>query len=102
MSDIFLLMTGLLSGIALVLYFFPYRQLLNFVDYGSPQATPRINRYAARRLLLPVAIHALCVPIAALRPELGVPLLFLTPLSILAAVVWIAAGVHRLNTFPAT
>jgi hypothetical protein len=100
MSDIFLAIALLVSGIAVLLVAAGDRKLLNFVDYGLAQA-PRINRYAARRLLLPVAVNLACALVAARQPQLAVPLLFLTPLSILGAVVWIAAGVSRLKTVAA-
>ena len=100
MSDVFLLVALLLAGTAGLLYAAGERRLLNFVDYGSPGAAARINRYAALRLLVPVCVNLGCAWIAQAQPELGVPLLFLTPLSILCAVVWIAAGVHRLTLHP--
>lgn len=101
MSDVFLVIALLLLGLAILLHTGGKRRLLNFVDYGATQDAARINRHAARRLLLPAAVNAGCAWIAALRPELAVPLLFLTPLSILGAVVWIGAGVHRLTAAPA-
>lgn len=97
MDNIFLLMAALLSGVAALLYFVPRLRLLNFVNYDAPASAVRINRYAAVRLLLPVVVSAGCACIAGMRPELTVPLLFPTMISILAAVVWIAAGVTRLD-----
>ena len=101
MSEIFLVIALLVAGIAVLLYTASDRKLLNFVDYGGPKSAARINRYAARRLLLPVAVNLACALVAARQPQLAVPLLFLTPLSILGAVVWIAAGVSRLKTVAA-
>lgn len=100
MLHIFLTIALLLFALAVLLYNASDRKLLNFVDYSAAQTVARINRYAAMRLLLPACVNAGCSWIAGQRPELGVPLLFLTPLSILGAVVWIAAGVSRLTAVP--
>ena len=100
MSDVFLAIALLLLAITVLLAAAGDRKLLNFVDYGAAQSAARINRYAAARLLLPVVVNAGCAWIAATRPQLAVPLLFLTPLSILGAVVWIAAGISRLKAVP--
>ena len=97
MAKIFLLIGVLLSGIAALLYFAPRLRILNFVDYDAASSAVRINRHAAPRLLLPVGVSAGSAYIAAIRPELAVPLLFPTIISILAAVVWIAAGLTRLK-----
>ena len=99
MSEVFLVIALILLGLVILLATAGDRKLLNFVDYGT--ASPvRINRHAAVRLLLPVCVNAGCAWAAATRPELAVPLLFLTPLSILGAVVWIAAGIGRLQATP--
>ena len=100
MSEVFLVIALLLFGITVLLTAAGNRKLLNFVDYGAAQSAARINRHAATRLLLPVAVNAGCAWIAAARPQLAVPLLLLTPISILCAVVWIAAGIHRLQALP--
>lgn len=97
MYDIFLIIALLLVLLAALLYFASGLRLLNFVDYGSQDAVRRLNRYAAVRLLLPVAVNMGCAWLATLRPGLAVPLLFLTPVSILCAVVWIGAGVNQIN-----
>lgn len=97
MAKIFLLIGVLLSGVAALLYFAPTLRLLNFVDYDAPASVVRINRYAAPRLLLPVGVSAGCAYITVGRPELALPLLFPTMISILGAVVWIAAGLTRLK-----
>jgi len=97
MSDVFLTIALILLAIAALLHTAGHRQLLNFVDYGSAESATRINRYAAGRLLLPACVNAGCAWAAAMHPQLAVPLLFLMPVSILGAVVWIAAGVHRLK-----
>jgi hypothetical protein len=97
LSGVFLLIALLLALIAAWLAWAGERPLLNFVEYRSGPGAARINRHAAARLLLPVCVNLGCAAIASARPALALPLLFLTPLSILAAVVWIAAGIHRLN-----
>jgi len=97
MAKIFLLIGVLLSGVAALLYFVPTLRLLNFVDYDAPSSVVRINRYAAPRLFLPVGMSAGCAYFVGGRPELALPLLFPTMISILAAVVWIAAGLTRLK-----
>jgi hypothetical protein len=101
MAHIFMAIAVLLLAIVVLLYAAGDRPLLNFIDYGAAGPVARINRYAARRLLLPIAVNAGCAAITATWPRFGVPLLFLTPLSILGAVVWIAAGVSRLKTVAA-
>lgn len=97
MSKVFLLIGVLLSGIAALLYFVPKRRILNFVDYDASVSVVRINRYAAPRLLVPVSVSIGCAYIVEMRPELAVPLLFPTIVSILASVVWISAGLTRLK-----
>jgi hypothetical protein len=97
MPGIFLVLALLLTVLVALLYFASSRKLLNFVDYGSPDAVRRLNRYAAGRLLLPVCVNAGCAYLAAIRPGLTVPLIFLTPVSILGAVIWINAGIQRFN-----
>lgn len=101
MAHIFMVIAVLLFAILVLLYAASDRPLLNFIDYGAAGPVARINRYAARRLLLPVAVNLACALVAARQPQLAVPLLFLTPLSILGAVVWIAAGVSRLKAVAA-
>lgn len=100
MSEVFMVIALVLSAITVLLLIAGDRKLLNFVDYGTAQSAARINRYAAVRLLLPVGVNAGCAWIAATRLQLAVPLLFLTPVSILCAVVWIAAGIQRLAKRP--
>jgi hypothetical protein len=95
MPGIFLLFASLLAMLVALLCVASGRRLLNFVDYGSPDAVRRLNRYAAARLLLPVFVNAGCAYLAAIRPELTVALIFLTPVSILGAVIWISAGAKR-------
>lgn len=97
MAKVYLLIGVLLSGCAALLYFVPKLRLLNFVDYDGPVSAVRINRHAAPRLLLPAGMCAGCAWLAASRPELAVPLMFPMIISILAAVVWIAAGLTRLT-----
>lgn len=97
MPGLFLTLAFLLAVLVALLYFAPGWKLLNFVEYGAPDAVRRLNRYAAVRLLLPVLVNAGCAWLAALRPGLTVPLVFLTPLSILGAVIWINAGARRGN-----
>jgi hypothetical protein len=97
MPEVFLVVALLVSGMAALLYMAGERRLLNFVDYGSAPTVARINRYAAARLLIPVFVNLGCAYIAGRRPELSVPLIFLAPISILCAVVWVAAGISRLK-----
>jgi hypothetical protein len=101
MPQVFLTIALILSGLAILLWFAGERRLLNFVDDGAAPAA-RINRHAALRLLLPVCVNAGCAWAAAQYPQLTVPLLFLTPLSILATVLWIGVGAGRLQARPAT
>jgi Ca2+/H+ antiporter len=97
MSQAFLLIALLLFGIAALLTFAGDRKLLNFVDYGAAQRAARINSFVAARLLVPALVNVGCAYIAEIRPALAVPLIFLTPVSILCAVVWVAAGIDRLK-----
>lgn len=99
MSEVFLVIALILFGLVILLYSAADRRLLNFVDYDTVPVA-RINRHAAARLLLPVCVSAGCAWAAARHPELTVPLLFLTPLSILGTVIWIGAGVQRLQAMP--
>lgn len=102
MPEVFLVIALLLAGIAALLCVAAERKLLNFVEYGPAPMVAPVNRYAAARLLLPVCVSLGCAALAALRPALGVPLLFLIPVSILGAVVWIAAGVDRFQVHQLT
>ena len=99
MSEVFLVIALILFGLVVLLTAAADRKLLNFVDYDTAPAA-RINRHAAVRLLLPVCVNAGCAWAAARHPELTVPLLFLTPLSILGTVIWIGTGVGRLQATP--
>ena len=94
----FLLFTAIFLVLAIVLYAAPGRKLLNFVDYpAAPSAVMRLNRYAAPRLALPALVNLGCAWGVAEWPRLLVPLIFLTPVSVLVAVIWIAAGVKRVG-----
>ncbi len=97
MPDIFLIFACVLLAICALLYFVPHLKLLNFVDYGAPADIVRLNRYAAVRLLFPVLVNVVCSYVASRRPGLMMPLIFLTPLSILGVVIWISAGTNRLR-----
>lgn len=97
MSGIFLIIGALLLGIPALLYFSPNLKILNFVNYDGSQSVSRINRYAAVRLLVPACVFLTCSYIVQTQPKLAVPLLFPGIISILVAVVWIAAGVARLK-----
>lgn len=97
MPNVFLLIAVLLSGMAALLCFVPKLKILNFVPYPDSASVSRINRYGALRLLLPVGVSLACAYLVEMRPELLVPLLFPVMISILAAVVWIAAGLARLK-----
>jgi len=96
-SGIFLLIALALLGIAAVLYLAPNLRILNFVAYDSTSSVIRINRYAASRLLLPVLAFLVSAYVVETHAELTVPLFFPCMISILVAVVWIAAGVGRLE-----
>lgn len=96
MPDIFLILALIFAVIAGLLFFAADRKLLNFVDYGQGEAVRRLNRYAALRMLVPVAVSLLCSVIAGARPALTVPLLFLTPIAVLCVVVWVGVGAGRL------
>lgn len=98
MPNVFLLIALLLAGMAALLCFVPKLKILNFVNYQASASVSRINRYAAVRLLLPVGASLACAYAVEIRPELLVPLVFPVMISILAAVVWIAAGLARLGT----
>lgn len=97
MPEVFLLIALVLSGASILLRVAPHRKILNFVDYDSPCPVAAINRYAAARLLLPVGVSLGCAALAAMRPAWSVPLIFPAMVSILGAVIWIAAGVGRLQ-----
>jgi len=96
MQDIFLVLALVFAFVAALLFFAPHRKLLNFVDYGPNDAVRRLNRYAAVRLLIPLLVNLGCHFVAARRPELTVPLVFLTPLSVLCVVVWVGVGAGRM------
>jgi hypothetical protein len=96
MFNVFSLLALLLAAIAALLCLAPQVKLLNFVHYAPGRSVARINRYAAARLLLPAGVSLACAWLAGTAPELTVPLIFPVMLSVLAAVVWIAAGVTRL------
>jgi len=92
----FLLLAAIFLFLAVVLYAAPGRKLLNFVHYpAAPAEVARLNRYAALRLAVPALVNLGCAWAVAERPQLMVPMIFLTPLSALAVVVWIAAGARR-------
>jgi len=96
MNHPFLLFAAIFLLLALVLYAAPGRKLLNFVHYpAAPADVARLNRYAALRLALPALVNLGCAWAVADRPHLMAPMIFLTPLSVLAVVVWIAAGAKR-------
>ncbi|AWL07250.1 hypothetical protein ACFOHT_27165 [Massilia oculi] len=96
MSHPFLLFATIFLILAIVLYAAPGRRLLNFVHYPAAQhQVARLNRYAALRLMLPALINLGCAWAVVERPSLMVPMIFLTPLSVLGVVVWIAAGARR-------
>lgn len=97
MPEVFLIVALLLMVIVVLLYFVPDRKLLNFVDYGSENGARCLNRYAALRLLLPVTVNIGCAYTSWILPKLTVPLLFLTPVSILCVVVWISTGTNQFN-----
>lgn len=96
MSHPFWLLATIFFILGAVLYAAPGRKLLNFVHYPAAQDhVVRLNRYAALRLLLPALVNLGCAWAVAERPVLMVPMIFLTPLSVMGVVVWIAAGARR-------
>ncbi|WP_208278003.1 hypothetical protein [Massilia oculi] len=96
MSHPFLLFATIFVILAIVLYAAPGRKLLNFVHYPTGQdQVARLNRYAALRLMLPALVNLGCAWAVTERPALMVPMIFLTPLSVMGVVVWIAAGSRR-------
>lgn len=96
MGHPFLLFAAIFLILSVVLYVAPERKLLNFVHYPAAQdQVARLNRYAALRLLLPALVNLGCAWVVAGRPGLMVPMIFLTPLSVLGVVIWIAAGARR-------
>ncbi|HBZ06141.1 MULTISPECIES: hypothetical protein [Massilia] len=97
MPNIFAVFALLFTGIAALLFFAPERRLLNFVDYGDAAAVRRLNRHAAPRMLVPAAVNVGCAIAAHLHPTLSVPLVFLTPLSVLGVVAWIGIGASRMG-----
>ena len=92
MPEFFLLVALILAIAVTLLYYMPHLKLLNIVDYGEGAAVERLNRYTAVRLLIPVAVNLASAYVASIRPELTVPLVILTPISILCAVICISAG----------
>lgn len=96
MSHPFWLFVAIFCILSAVLYAAPGRKLLNFVHYPAAQdQVARLNRYAALRLMLPAMVNLGCAWAVVERPGLMVPMIFLTPLSVLGVVVWIAAGARR-------
>lgn len=96
MSHLFLMFAAIFLILAVVLYAAPGWKLLNFVHYPArPSEVARLNRYAAPRLALPALVNLSCAWAVADLPGLMVPMIFLTPLSALCVVVWIAAGAKR-------
>lgn len=73
----------------------PQVKLLNFVDYGTPEEVVRLNRLAATWFLLPLAINLACMFVAAANPALTVPLIFLTPLSVVTVVICVNSRSRR-------
>ena len=92
MLTFYILLATFFLAISAVLIVAPHLRLLNMVDYGHGNAVIALNSYAAKRMLLPAAVNLACAFIAERHPALSVPLIVLTPLSVLAAVVWIIRG----------
>jgi hypothetical protein len=95
MPNIYLLMAAIFLAIFAALYFAPSLRLLNFIDYDGVPDVAVLNRYAAVRMLLPVAASAVCAAVAWRHPALSVPLIVVPWLSVLAAVGWIIVGSPR-------
>ncbi|MEW6022283.1 MAG: hypothetical protein AB1807_09095 [Pseudomonadota bacterium] len=97
MPEIFLIIAGVLALIVALLTLAPQLRVLNFVDYRSDRAVVRLNRYAAARLAVPIVVNLGSACVAFAWPEYTLPLVFLAPVSILSAVIWIAAGANGVN-----
>jgi hypothetical protein len=94
--NVLMLIALILSALVALLYLAPALKVLNFVDYTADDAA-RINRFAAARQLIPAFVSIACAGIAEMRPALLVPLIFPILISVVATVVWIAAGLSRLK-----
>jgi hypothetical protein len=94
--NVLMLIALILGALVALLYLAPALKVLNFVDYTADDAT-RINHFAAARLLIPTFVSIACAVIAEMRPALLVPLIFPILISVVATVVWIAAGLSRLK-----
>lgn len=95
MAGLYLFFGVLFVGISAVLYFFPGFKTLNFVDYESVQDTRQLNRHASLQFLIPAFVSFVCAYLAHTHPKLFVPVLFLSIISILGAVISIAARTSR-------
>jgi hypothetical protein len=83
------------SGSVPYYIFFPALKTLNFVDYESVQDTRQLNRQASLQFLIPAFVSFVCAYLAHTNPKLSVPVLFLSIISILGAVISIAARTSR-------
>ena len=92
MFEMHLLITTILLLCALTFRFAGTRPLLNTVNYRTIGDAARFNRYVGIRMSYPVEVAACCAGVTYWNPSLGVPLIFVTPLSVLCVVVWIAVG----------
>lgn len=92
MFEMYLLITTILLLCALAFRFAGTRPLLNTMDYRSIGDAARFNRYVGARMTLPVAVAACCAGVTYWNPSLGVPLVFLIPLSVMGVVVWVGVG----------
>ena len=95
MQTPFLLMAAIFLAISAALYFAPSVRMLNFIDYDAVPDIEALNRYAAVRMLLPVAVSAVCAALAWRHPALSAPLVCMPCLSVLAAVAWIIVGKRK-------
>lgn len=87
-----LLLTAVLLLGALVFRCAGARPLLNTMDYRTINDPLRFNRFVAARMLFPASVAACCAALTYWKPMLGVPLIFIVPLSVLGFVIWVGVG----------
>ncbi|HEX4872451.1 MAG TPA: hypothetical protein VFV27_09080 [Nevskiaceae bacterium] len=90
------LLTAGSALVALIAAFGGNRPVLSSIEIPPGVPPARVNRYAAWRLLLPVVLGAVWVPLSFGRPALAVIGLLLWGLSQAAVFIWIAIGVQGL------
>lgn len=95
--NIFVILALAMFAICAVLRFAPHLRLLNFVAYGSEADTAKLNRLASVWFLLPFLVNVACIFVAEVKPGLTVPMIFLTPLTIVTVVMVINASAARMG-----